>query len=153
MIELQAISEEKLDIYLERTWREYREDIIKAGISSVQADINVEQAKSSSLENGKLKPNQYVFDVISDGNSIGFLWLVHRSEISEGNWFISEIELLEEFRGKGLGRATMIAAEEFIKDHGGQSIGLNVFGFNAAARKLYDSLDYQVLATQMKKTL
>jgi hypothetical protein len=34
-----------------------------------------------------------------------------------------------------------------------REIGLNVFGFNDGARRLYESLGYRVLTVQMTKTL
>jgi len=47
----------------------------------------------------------------------------------------------------------MVAAEDVVRRAGLSELGLNVFGFNEAARRLYDSLGYRVVATQMTKTL
>ena len=47
----------------------------------------------------------------------------------------------------------MIAVESLVKEAGETEIGLNVFGFNEAARRLYDSLGYRVVATVMTKTI
>lgn len=47
----------------------------------------------------------------------------------------------------------MIAVESLVKEAGETEIGLNVFGFNAPARRLYDSLGYRVVATVMTKTI
>ena len=55
------------------------------------------------------------------------------------------------FRGKGYGRQTMQAAEQYVTSHGGKRLGLNVFGPNTVARRLYESMDYQVLAVGMYK--
>ena len=47
----------------------------------------------------------------------------------------------------------MLAAEHLVGEAGITEIGLNVFGFNERARRLYDSLGYRVVATQMTKSV
>lgn len=47
----------------------------------------------------------------------------------------------------------MLAAEAYVRDHGVERLGLNVFGGNAAAIALYDDLGYAVDAQQMSKQL
>jgi GNAT superfamily N-acetyltransferase len=59
----------------------------------------------------------------------------------------------EEHRGKGYGRAAMLAAEQVVQAAGMTHIALNVFGFNTTARAMYDSLRYRVVSTQMTKPL
>ena len=65
----------------------------------------------------------------------------------------NDIEIHEPWRHRGFGRAAMVAAEQIVRDAGTGEIGLNVFGFNEPARRLYDSLGYRVVATQMTKRL
>lgn len=45
----------------------------------------------------------------------------------------------------------MGAAETGIRERGGTRVALDVFGSNLAARSLWDSLVYEVLATSMLK--
>lgn len=47
----------------------------------------------------------------------------------------------------------MILAEGYARAHGGQALGLNVFGFNNTARRLYESLGYETISIKMRKTL
>ena len=47
-------------------------------------------------------------------------------------------------RGRGYGRALMEAADREAQRRGAQSIGLNVFGRNDVARRMYESSGYQV---------
>jgi ribosomal protein S18 acetylase RimI-like enzyme len=96
---------------------------------------------------------QHILDVVSDGEVVGTLWLGHQSEQSANEWFIYDIVINESLRGTGLGRATMLAAEEFVTAKSGTRLALNVFGPNTAARRLYESLDYEVMATSMYKDL
>jgi ribosomal protein S18 acetylase RimI-like enzyme len=92
-------------------------------------------------------------DVIENGETVGALWLADQSSQSQGSWFIYDIVINEAFRGRGLGRKTMTAGEEFVKAHGGTRLALNVFGPNRVARNLYESMDYQTMAVSMFKDL
>lgn len=47
----------------------------------------------------------------------------------------------------------MLAAERELVDRGVSRLGLNVFGANKTAVRLYERLGYQVIAQQMTKPL
>ena len=91
-----------------------------------------------------------VFD--SDGIDVGSLW-IGRHRDRDDVAFVYDIEIAEAHRGRGLGRAAMRAAEGVVAAAGIIEIGLNVFGFNERARRLYDSLGYRVVRTEMSKAL
>ena len=63
------------------------------------------------------------------------------------------MEVVDDQRGRGYGRALLDAAEREVVARGGDSVGLNVFGANAAAKGLYVSAGYEVAATLMRKAL
>jgi GNAT superfamily N-acetyltransferase len=56
-------------------------------------------------------------------------------------------------QGKGYGRALLQAAEQQAARHGSKAIGLNVFGTNTVARRLYESSGYQITSMNMRKEL
>lgn len=58
-----------------------------------------------------------------------------------------------EHRGKGYGRAIMLAAETELSGLGVPRLKLNVFGNNTVAIGLYRSLGYEVDSQQMAKAL
>ncbi|MEC5182355.1 ribosomal protein S18 acetylase RimI-like enzyme [Arthrobacter sp. CG_A4] len=64
-----------------------------------------------------------------------------------------DVEIQPALRSKGFGRQAMILGEAEARRLGATSIGLNVFGYNANARKLYESLGYEATAIQMRKDL
>jgi len=66
---------------------------------------------------------------------------------------VMDIEIREEFRRRGYGRATMLLAEEAARNHGATYLGLNVFGHNPNARALYESLGYESQSIRMRKPL
>jgi GNAT superfamily N-acetyltransferase len=56
----------------------------------------------------------------------------------------------EEHRGKGLGRATMQAAEDYVMSQGAKRLALNLFGPNRVARSLHELMGYKVMAIEMR---
>ena len=79
------------------------------------------------------------------------IWMKHEAPRLQG--FIFDISLEEAQRGKGYGKQTMLALEEFAKELGLQTIGLHVFANNTAAMKLYRGLGYEVTSQNMTKKL
>lgn len=87
-----------------------------------------------------------------DGTDVGLLWL-GRSPDNARTGFVYDVIIEETHRGKGLGRAAMLAAEEVLRADGCTRIALNVWGWNRRAIGLYDSLGYQFDSQQMSKSL
>jgi ribosomal protein S18 acetylase RimI-like enzyme len=67
--------------------------------------------------------------------------------------FLYDIEIEERFRGRGLGRETMLLVEQEARRRGFVEIRLNVFSGNETARSLYRSLRYVEFAIGMRKRL
>jgi ribosomal protein S18 acetylase RimI-like enzyme len=82
-----------------------------------------------------------------------FSSLAPRSDGEPEHWWVFDIEIHEQFRGRGLGRLAMRQAEDVARAEGAKTLGLNVFGNNTVARRLYESLDYTEIAVQMRKPL
>ena len=88
----------------------------------------------------------------SGGDTVGLVW-VALDRPRPGEAWIYDIEVNPEHRGKGYGRALLVAAEQEAAKHGSKAIGLNVFGANAVARTLYESSGYQITSMNMRKEL
>jgi ribosomal protein S18 acetylase RimI-like enzyme len=86
------------------------------------------------------------------GERVGILWIGPNPD-GVGPAWVFEIEVEEPRRGQGWGRALMREAERLAREDGHAELGLNVFGSNAVARGLYESLGYEATAIQMKKRL
>lgn len=97
--------------------------------------------------------------MLEDGVAAGALWIgpVEGQPEAPGaiaaDWWVWEIEIAAASRGRGLGRAAMLLAEAEVLSAGGRTLGLNVFGGNAVARGLYESLGYGVTQVRMRKDL
>jgi ribosomal protein S18 acetylase RimI-like enzyme len=89
----------------------------------------------------------------ADDTHVGYIWISARAGAVAGAAWIYDIEIDEGQRGQGLGRALLEAGEQAAQLAGFTSIGLNVFGPNAVARRLYESSGYEIDAMQMSKSL
>lgn len=86
------------------------------------------------------------------GERVGVLWVGPNPD-GVGPAWVFDIEVDEARRGEGWGRALMLEAERIARADGHAELGLNVFGSNTVARRLYESLGYEPTAIQMRKTL
>ena len=105
------------------------------------------------LPAGMGTPGHRLWTAYEGEDPVGVLWL-HLEEKSDGlHAFGYDFEVRQELRGKGYGRAMMLAAERTCGKLGVVSVGLSVFGSNLAARSLYEELGFEVTAVQMRKRL
>ena len=105
------------------------------------------------LPDGLQTPGTWLLNVENDaGDRVGIMWL-GRHPSRPGAGYVYDIEIEESERGRGYGRAAMLAAEDVLRSAGFSDVGLSVFGFNHTAKQLYDSIGYRTVATQMVKSL
>lgn len=98
-------------------------------------------------------PTHHLWQVEADDEVVGALWLRVRSLPAEVEAYVFDVEIDSRLRGRGLGRATMLAAEAAARDLGAGVIRLNVFAHNTAAVRLYESLGYTASAVSLTKWL
>jgi ribosomal protein S18 acetylase RimI-like enzyme len=131
----------------------YVDDIVRSsGMSPSDARARAEQQWIEYLPQGQQTPNTWILKVLDGERPVGALWLGPHPQ-RPGVAYIYDIEIDEAEQGHGFGRSAMLAAEQLMTDAGFRGIGLNVFGFNERARRLYDSLGYAVVSTTMLKDL
>ncbi len=149
MIKLVEMSPEIFALWNQKIWVLYREELIRSGMSEAAADKNIESNIKETMPNGELVAGQFVFEVFENDDHIGNVWLANY----DNDWFVYDIDIEEEFRGRGLGRATMRAIEDYVRAQGGSKIELSVFGFNTVAKNLYLSEGYETTRLSMYKNL
>jgi len=149
MTRLEKMLQEDFDIWNAQMWVQYRTELVMAGMAEEAADANVAENIAATMPDGKLVEGNFAFTVWRDDHKVGVVWLAERA----GEWFIYDIEVKEEFRGQGLGRATMRSIEEYVRSQGGSSVSLSVFGFNKVAQNLYLSEGYETVRWSMTKKL
>ena len=159
MTEKAGVTLRRKDAHEFTAWKEasvasYAEDLARSsGRPLSQALVKAAADFDELLPDGADSPGTWVMSVVSpDGTDIGVLWLGPHPQIPDRG-YVYEIAIDEPYRRRGYARAAMAAAEEIARSAGWTALGLNVFGFNEGARRLYESIGYDIVATQMSKTL
>ena len=80
-------------------------------------------------------------DAVS-GERVGIFWLQLLPHGAETAAFIYDIEVDAGLRGRGYGRAMMLAGADLARELGSVKIGLHVFAYNEPAIALYTSLGF-----------
>lgn len=118
------------------------------------AEWHAAQAVERYFPDRRPLAGQHFYAAELAGEVIGSLWLAEQSRGGpEQQAWVYDVQIDPPHRGKGYGRALMEAAERQAREYGCTSLGLNVFGGNEVAIKLYESLGYRTLAQQMSKQL
>ena len=149
-LNLRPMSQADLDDYIAASTEHFVDELIRAGTTEDRARAIAAESLVESFADGRLINDNEVFDVLDGDAQVGTLWLGPQSPET---WYVMDIEIREELRQRGYGRATMLLAEDVARRHGATHIGLNVFGHNPNAHALYVSLGYQTQAIRMRKPL
>lgn len=148
---LRRMTDEEIDSFQATTFDDYAEDRIAAGEDPVMTREVVAQQRKDYFPEGKPAPGHLLYRVLDDGDPVGILWIGPRQGNRPDQLWVYNIIVDEGLRGRGIGRAAMLLAEEEAKAHGAVELGLNVFGHNKIARNLYESLGYDTMAIMMRK--
>ncbi len=153
-VRLVPLAANRFPAWLELSRREYETDLITAGEPADEARSSAEQTLHRIFPDHAPVHGHAVFDVVeSAGGVVGYLWIGHGAGARDDSWWVWDVLIHPDERGKGFGRAALELAEEYARSRGARNLGLNVFGFNRAARGLYESLGYEVVALEMRKEL
>ena len=105
------------------------------------------------LPDGLLTRDQHIWSAYDGAVEVGYLWLGVREQSHGADAFVFDVAVDPDLRGRGHGRAIMLAAEAEARALGAVELKLNVFGHNVAAQHLYDGLGYEPASTQMARRL
>jgi ribosomal protein S18 acetylase RimI-like enzyme len=142
-VTLRPLREEELPAFVERGRADYLRELVEF------AGLDPDEAERKAAADFAPKPEHRLYVAEDAGRAVGVGWLGEM----RGRAFVYEIWVEPEQRGKGYGRATMLALEEEARRQGFARIELNVWGGNAVARKLYRSLGYVERAVLMSKDI
>ena len=134
-------------IYRDHAVEGYLTDMVRAGaLDAAQARVKANRDYDSVAAN---EDNDWRH-VESDGYVVGSL--IWRLMVEDGLrvLHLSDIEIFETFRGRGLGRAAMEALMAEAKVAGAVAVDLNVWANNDVARFLYESLGFRATSTHMR---
>ena len=105
------------------------------------------------LPQGVNTSHHHLFTIDLLGNPVGRVWLSTDPTTMGGAGFIYDIFVVEHFRRQGIALQAMLLLEEEAKKLGVARLALHVFGYNSAARSLYEKLGYEVTNVNMHKSL
>ena len=154
MSKLLPMTQPEYEAFLERLVPEYAVDNVRAGYwSEGEALEKSRDAFERNLPQGLQTENHLLYTVHNGENAVGMVWMRVDLKSPTKSGFIFELYVNEKFRGKGYGRQAMLLIEEKARELGLKSIGLHVFAVNTVARKLYESVGYEVSSLNMTKKL
>jgi ribosomal protein S18 acetylase RimI-like enzyme len=122
----------------------YAADMSGSGImdEAKAREVSV-QSYDEMLPDGIVTPGYTWWCVDVEGTTVATIWVA--AAIFPGLSFVYSVETGVQHRGRGYGRAAMLVGERATLDAGDTHLGLNVFGHNTVAMRLYDSLGYHIV--------
>ena len=153
-IAFHPMTEEEFDRYMAYLIPDYAKDLSDNFI--IPLDLAMMESKdliSKLLPNKHHTDEHFVCHIVSieDKQSVGAIW--YNIQFSTNKAYIYHVLIKEEFRKKGFASAALQTLERTVKSRGVTSLGLNVFGSNPHAYKLYEKLGYHVQSTSMGKRI
>ncbi|MFD9129953.1 GNAT family N-acetyltransferase [Kitasatospora sp. NPDC059571] len=154
---VRPIGAEEYPAWLASAKAGYLHDLRASGLTEEQARAKADADHSQVLPQGPDTPGVALRRLAgADGEVLGSLWIhLHQDLLPDGRplaW-VMVVEVAEEHRGRGHGRALMLAAERECLAAGVHDLGLNVFSSNRVAIALYESLGYRVTRRTLGKPL
>ncbi|MFI5261495.1 MAG: GNAT family N-acetyltransferase [Candidatus Limnocylindrales bacterium] len=106
------------------------------------------------LPAGRETPGHEFRSIVAEaGETVGYLWFGPHDGGGPSAAFIWDLVIDAAFRGRGYGRAALLALEPVARELGYDAIRLHVFGDNEVARLLYRSSGYLETDVSMLKRL
>jgi ribosomal protein S18 acetylase RimI-like enzyme len=95
----------------------------------------------------------------ANGELAGYVTILNRvqsDDLDDGDiefGLIADLVVRQDFRGQGLGKDLMRAAENFAGENGVQWLRISVMAANQGARQLYASLGFDEIYIELEKEL
>ncbi|MFI2371435.1 GNAT family N-acetyltransferase [Streptomyces sp. NPDC018833] len=148
------MSEAEFDAWRAGAVTQYVQDWITRGVPRDDALARSEALHRDLLPDGLATPGAELRCMLAGGTVVGHVWVAQRElRPGEQGAYVFDVEVAEEYRGRGYGRALMLLAERIALDAGDTLIGLHVIAGNTRALSLYDSLGYRTTHRNFVKQL
>ena len=92
-------------------------------LDAVEALEKSRQETERLLPQGLQSKDHYLFSLYDGDQAVGIIWLKANMDRPVKSGFIFDVEIKEEFRGKGYGKQIMLLIEEKARELGLKSIG------------------------------
>ncbi|MFC8584052.1 GNAT family N-acetyltransferase [Streptomyces sp. NPDC057217] len=153
-VEVRPMTGAEYEEWRVRAREAFARDWTERGVPEELARAKAENSHRTLLPEGLATPGAAFHVLVRDGRPAGVLW-TGRTELEPGRRaaYVYDIEVDEEHRGHGYGRALMLLAERVAGEAGETLLGLHVFTDNTPAVRLYESLGYRTTYVNSAKTL
>ena len=115
-----------------------------------EAKKKADEEQYSLLSEGVNTKDHFLFTIDQDGINIGSIWFAKLEKKQKYIAFIFYIGIDENSRGKGFGTTAMKMIEIEIKKIGLKTIRLHVLKDNLSAKKMYNTLGYNIFTDYEK---
>lgn len=156
-IRLRPMTDEEFAGYSAAARAVYAQQIVEAGaLGPEAAERKAAEDSARLLPQGVHTAGHRCYSAVlagpvnSAGEVVGSLWLGPAPDDPADAW-VFDVVVEPAWRGRGIGRAVMTAAEDEVRRTGQTRIALNVWGANEVAQRLYRSLGYRVTSVHMAK--
>ncbi|MFC0504300.1 GNAT family N-acetyltransferase [Micromonospora costi] len=158
-VTLTPMTAEELEPLLGPLQRSYAEELVRhRGVSAAEALDRAAVPIRELLPAGAATEGVLLRTARVDGEAVGWIWVTLPGAAGatdappgSGRAWIHNIEVYPEHRGRGYARRMIQLVEAELARLGVPELGLNVFGSNTVAIRLYESLGFRVTAQQMAK--
>ncbi|PCG81710.1 GNAT family N-acetyltransferase [Streptomyces sp. WZ.A104] len=149
-----AMSEEEFADWRRGAVQAYAQGWTDRGVPPEQARLKSETDHATHLPDGLATAGVRFSVLVAAGEAVGHVWVALR-ELPPGGaaGYVFDVEVREEHRGRGHGRALMLLAEDVTRSWGAHRLGLHVFAANTPALRLYESLGYTTTRYNLAKAL
>jgi ribosomal protein S18 acetylase RimI-like enzyme len=155
-VTLRPMTPTEFDATIDKVFADTVREWVAAGrIAADEAPAEIRRQRERSAPDGVQTEHMLFLIGEVDGQRIGWIWLALPGAPPrhvETAW-VYNVEVDQAHRRRGYGRELMLAAERELVQRGVKHVGLNVFGTNQTAIRLYQKLGYEVISQQMTKPL
>jgi ribosomal protein S18 acetylase RimI-like enzyme len=133
---------------------DYAEAIAPArGLTPAEARAQAARDIAERLPHGAATRGHLFRKAVADGREVGWIWVSLPDALRSTMAWIDNVEVDPEHRRRGHAAAIITAMEAELVALGAPRLGLNVFGDNSTARRLYERLGFEVTARQLGRDL
>ncbi|MEE1797459.1 MULTISPECIES: GNAT family N-acetyltransferase [unclassified Streptomyces] len=153
-VEGRPMTEAEYEAWRARSVGDFARSWTDRGVPPDQALAKSEASHRENLPQGLATPGVSFTVLAHEGAAVGHVWVAPR-EVRPGRpgSYVYDVEVAEEQRGKGYGRALMLLAERVALEAGPPLLGLHVFTTNTPALRLYTSLGYRTTQRNLVRPL
>lgn len=156
MVMFRPMREDEFPAYLAYFIPDYAQEIASNyQLSPADSQLRAKQEIAEDLPDGVNTPGQVLLCLIACSaqteQHVGYLW--YKPDTAMRTVFIYDFHIFNDCQGQGLGKKTLCAFEQKLREENFQQIRLRVAGDNARAQHVYEKSGFGVTGINMSKTI